>query len=753
MSINKVLYNVDQRNDTSENEKATARANIGAQGALTAGSNITISNGVISAANTEYQAGQGLTLSNNTFAVDDTVLQGKLTAGANIQLNGNTISATDTTYTAGSNVQISSENVISATDTTYTAGTGLDLNGTQFSVDTSEIQEKLTAGTNIQINGNTISATDTTYTAGSNVQISSGNVISATDTTYSAGSGLALDGTEFSNTAPNVQSDWNAAAGSASEILNKPTIPTVNDGTLTIQKNGTSVATFSANQSSAATANITVPIDTSDLTNGAGFITASQVPAQVNADWDATSGAAEILHKPTIPTVNDGTLTIQKNGTPVATFSANQSSAATANITVPTDTSDLTNGAGFITASSIPAQVNADWTSSSGVSQILHKPTIAKKPYGGSETELTSLVIDADDIDGFTHVMCDNGSWGKLVSGPYATLLNSGIEGVGDSATPVYINSSGQFDACSIPNAEFIRFNYSNTTTPQDDVYAAIAAAYTNGKLPVLTCQVAGGALYWVPTATGQTSYAFARHTSSTCFTAEFDHAQHILTLAQKSIVDYTAGTNVSIDANNQISATDTTYTAGSYININSSNVISNTMHLDTAGLMVSYNTLANAGVTTHTFGPWRIQLTKRAMATWDDGTGTDPSIYVQVAHSDYISGTITNGRIQHVVYYAWKDGTMDAVYTGHVQWPFTGAYAQGGSNNGFPIDLTSPMDPDGNARACPRSMRCLQLTYNCGIDSPDWLELNIEPLYVNNNTSLTSNAARLLIRAKYFYV
>ena len=753
MSINKVLYNVDQRNDTTAAEKATARANIGAQGALTAGSNITISNGVISAANTEYQAGHGLTLSNNTFAVDDTVLQGKLTAGANIQLNGNTISATDTTYTAGSNVQISSENVISATDTTYTAGTGLDLNGTQFSVDTSEIQEKLTAGTNIQINGNTISATDTTYTAGSNVQISSGNVISATDTTYTAGSGLALNGTEFSNTAPNVKSDWNAAAGSDSEILNKPTIPTVHDGTLTIQRNGTNVATFSANQSANATANITVPTDTSDLTNGAGYITSAQVPAQVNADWTATSGAAEILHKPTIPMVNDGTLTIQRNGTNVATFSSNQSNNATANITVPTDTSDLTNGAGYITASQIPAHVNADWTSSSGASQILHKPTIAKKPYGGSNVELGSLVIDADDIDGFTHVMCDNTSYGKLVAGPYATLLNSGIEGVGDSATPVYINSSGQFDTCSLPNVEYIQFNYSNTTTPQDDVYAAIAAAYTGGKLPVLTCTVAGGALYWFPTATGQSSYAFARNTSNTCCTAEFDHTLHILTLSQKSIVDYTAGSNVNIDANNVISATDTTYTAGSYISINSNNVINNTMHQDTVGLMISYNTLSNAGTTSHTWGPWRLQITKRAMATWDDGTGNNPSIYVQVAHSDYISGTITNGRVQHVNYYPWKDGVMDQVFTGHVQWPFNGSYAQGGSNNGFPIDLTSPMDSDGYARACPKGMRALHLIYNCGIDSPDWLDINIEPLYVNNNTSINTNAARLLIRAKYFYV
>ena len=69
-------------------------------------------------------------------------------------------------------------------------------------------------------------------------------------------------------------------------------LPTVNNGTLTIQNNGATVATFSANQAGNTTANISVPA------------------------------------------VNNGTLTIQKNGTTVATFSANQSGNTTANITV-----------------------------------------------------------------------------------------------------------------------------------------------------------------------------------------------------------------------------------------------------------------------------------------------------------------------------------------------------------------------------------------------------------------------------------
>lgn len=50
-----------------------------------------------------------------------------------------------------------------------------------------------------------------------------------------------------------------ATSGSYNDLTNTPTIPTVNNGTLTIQKNGTTVATFSANQSGNATANITVP--------------------------------------------------------------------------------------------------------------------------------------------------------------------------------------------------------------------------------------------------------------------------------------------------------------------------------------------------------------------------------------------------------------------------------------------------------------------------------------------------------------
>lgn len=63
-----------------------------------------------------------------------------------------------------------------------------------------------------------------------------------------------LDGVEAGAQA-NVKPDWNAAAGSDAEILNKPSIPTVNDGTLTITVAGSST-TFTANQASNASVSI-----------------------------------------------------------------------------------------------------------------------------------------------------------------------------------------------------------------------------------------------------------------------------------------------------------------------------------------------------------------------------------------------------------------------------------------------------------------------------------------------------------------
>ena len=127
-----------------------------------------------------------------------------------------------------------------------------------------------------------------------------------------------------------------------------------NDGTLTIQKNGDTVGTFSANQATDETINIEVP------------------------------------------DVNNGTLTIQKNGTDVATFSANSSTNATANITVPTKTSDLTNDSGFITSDNTKIPL----AGSNQISGSLIPATTDAYDLGGPSYQWNSAYIKSLTING-----------------------------------------------------------------------------------------------------------------------------------------------------------------------------------------------------------------------------------------------------------------------------------------------------------------------------------------------------------------
>ena len=140
---------------------------------------------------------------------------------------------------------------------------------------------------------------------------------------------------------------------------------TPKDGTLTIQKNGDTVGTFSANQATDETINIEVPTATSELTNDSGFITGvswNDVSDKPSFATVATSGSYNDLNnKPTIPTVNDATLTIQKNGTTVNTFTANSSSDKTVNIQCVDLTNNQTVG-GIKTFSNAPVvgSINLD---------------------------------------------------------------------------------------------------------------------------------------------------------------------------------------------------------------------------------------------------------------------------------------------------------------------------------------------------------------------------------------------------------
>ena len=82
--------------------------------------------------------------------------------------------------------------------------------------------------------------------------------------------------------------------------------------------------------------------------------------AQVNSDWNATSGLAQILNRPTLHAVATSGQYSDLSGLP----------------TIPA------------------AQVNSDWNSSSGVSQILNKPTL----FSGSYNDLSNKPTIPSDL-------------------------------------------------------------------------------------------------------------------------------------------------------------------------------------------------------------------------------------------------------------------------------------------------------------------------------------------------------------------
>lgn len=122
-----------------------------------------------------------------------------------------------------------------------------------------------------------------------------------------------------------------ATSGSYNDLSDKPTIPTVNNATLTIQKNSTTVKTFTANASTDVTCNITVPTKTSDITNDSGYITGI-------SSSDVTTALGYTPYNSSNPSGYQANVieTVKVNGT------AQTVTSKAVDISVPTKISDLT---------------------------------------------------------------------------------------------------------------------------------------------------------------------------------------------------------------------------------------------------------------------------------------------------------------------------------------------------------------------------------------------------------------------------
>lgn len=139
-----------------------------------------------------------------------------------------------------------------------------------------------------------------------------------------AGAGNTL--TAFSQTDGKVSATFGAISITKSQVSDFPTIPTITD---------TYSGTSSDGMSGKAVKSAIDALDVTVSGVGAGKTLASltETDGKIAATFQNISiTKSQISDFPTIPTVNNATLTIQKNGSNVQTFTANQSTNATANI-------------------------------------------------------------------------------------------------------------------------------------------------------------------------------------------------------------------------------------------------------------------------------------------------------------------------------------------------------------------------------------------------------------------------------------
>lgn len=297
-----------------------------------------------------------------------------------------------------------------------------------------------------------------------------------------------------------LNSDVVLTAADVNALPASTVIPTVNDATLTIQKNGTTVATFTANSAQNATADISVPTKVSDLTNDLNFVEETDL-ANV-----AFSGAyADLTGTPYIPTktsdltndsdfVSDANYVHTDNNFTTALKDKLNGIATGAEVNVqsdwditdtssdafiknkpaiPTKTSDITNDSGFITSAAVPTKTS-DLTNDSGF--ITNQVNNLANYYTQSEV---NGMFNALDIPTKTSDLTNDS--GFLTSIPIASAFTLGGVKIGNG---INVAADGTISAAISASSDWNDI----TNKPTDVSYWTNDAGYiTSADLPTKT--------------------------------------------------------------------------------------------------------------------------------------------------------------------------------------------------------------------------------------------------------------------------
>ena len=306
-------------------------------------------------------------------------------------------------------------------------------------------------------------------------------------------------------------------ATSGTVDISIPTAQTVGDGNMVIQRNGTAVGTFTANQTSASTINIGVPTTAADVgalpdstvigdgkvifqKNGTSFSTVSaNQTATTTVNFTIPTTAADVGALPDSTVIGAGNLTIKRNGTAIGTFGANQTASMSVDITVATAVSQLTNDSGFITginSSDVTTALGYTPYNSTNPSGYQANVLETVKVNGTALTNTSKTVdITVPKVDQTYNASSTNAQSGTAVAGAVNGLIKKTDLSIASSSANYleYNNSNGQFGA----KVDTTVTAASTNLVTSGAVEAAIGAA------------IVGGVMYqgtW--TATSQTDYS-----------------------------------------------------------------------------------------------------------------------------------------------------------------------------------------------------------------------------------------------------
>lgn len=374
-----------------------------------------------------------------------------------------------------------------------------------------------------------------------------------------------------------------------------------------------------------------------------------------------------------IPTVNNSSITFQKNGTDFDTITLNQSSNDTINITVPTDTNDLTNGAGYITSASLPT----DYYTKSEIDAILPQPT--KIP-----------IVYYQPTDSYCYTESNNRFYGSHVF---------------EKLYLVQPKTSGTTQVIDMSTTFSLSFTIDYQKAPSASItLAEIMTSYAAGKGVLLQLNSTG--LYYRNNITGTTITGTRALTAGNSYDvkAEYDGTHMIISYKLSSDANYT-----------QINSTTCTCDGSNY------NYAAIGMNADNGNMSLSSVVLTNGADTLYSYTAGKIALdydgstlklnasnqlsvdfTGYATETWvgNQGyltsgdltnyvttdtaqtitakktfTGEKAILFQQTSNSDKLGFTLYNSSNTELGAFEYRPNTISSKALLNVNCPYTGDY------------------------------------------------------------------------------